>query len=75
MGNNLFRIYDQIPCYLIDRWLQQRATQITAGSADRMVYVWDVATTGVAYKLPGHAGSVNETCFHPTEPICMFISQ
>ena len=23
----------------------------------------------IAYKLPGHAGSVNEVAFHPTQPI------
>ncbi|CAA6667744.1 unnamed protein product [Spirodela intermedia] len=32
-------------------------SRVTAGSADRMVY------------LPGHTGSVNETAFHPAEPV------
>lgn len=44
--------------------------QISAGSADRFVYVWDVSSRKILYKLPGHQGSVNETDFHPTEPIC-----
>jgi len=40
-----------------------------AGSADRMVNVWDMNTNKLAYKLPGHNGSVNEVVFHPKEPI------
>lgn len=43
--------------------------QVTAGSGDKMVYVWDVASRHLLYKLPGHTGSVNETAFHPNEPI------
>eukprot|EP00245_Coleochaete_scutata_P004081 TRINITY_DN16308_c0_g1_i1.p1 TRINITY_DN16308_c0_g1~~TRINITY_DN16308_c0_g1_i1.p1 ORF type:complete len:363 (-),score=58.72 TRINITY_DN16308_c0_g1_i1:310-1398(-) len=44
-------------------------SKVTAGSADRMVYMWDVATRRLLYKLPGHTGSVNEAVFHPSEPI------
>ena len=44
-------------------------TQVTAGSADRMVYIWDGSTRRLLYKLPGHTGSVNEAVFHPSEPI------
>jgi len=44
-------------------------TKVTAGSADRFVYVWDVASRRILYKLPGHRGTVNETDFHPEEPI------
>ena len=44
-------------------------TQVAAGSADSFVYVWDANTKRIAYKLPGHAGSVNEVDFHPTQPI------
>ncbi|KMZ74558.1 putative WD-repeat protein [Zostera marina] len=44
-------------------------SKITAGSADRMVYIWDTTSRRILYKLPGHNGSVNETVFHPTEPI------
>lgn len=34
-----------------------------------MVYVWNVATTKILFKLPGHKGCVNEVVFHPKEPI------
>ena len=43
--------------------------QVTAGSADRMVYVWNASTRQIEYKLPGHLGSVNDAVFHPKEPI------
>jgi len=43
--------------------------QVTCGSADNFVYVWDFATQRILYKLPGHSGSVNEVDFHPTQPI------
>jgi Prp8 binding protein len=43
--------------------------QVAAGSADSFVYIWDAATKKIAYKLPGHAGSVNEVDFHPSQPI------
>jgi Prp8 binding protein len=39
------------------------------GSSDRFVYVWDTGSRNIAYKLPGHQGSVNAVDFHPTEPI------
>eukprot|EP00455_Lapot_gusevi_P037329 TRINITY_DN4171_c0_g1_i3.p1 TRINITY_DN4171_c0_g1~~TRINITY_DN4171_c0_g1_i3.p1 ORF type:complete len:388 (-),score=72.85 TRINITY_DN4171_c0_g1_i3:38-1132(-) len=44
-------------------------SKVAAGSADRMVYIWDAASRRLLYKLPGHAGSVNEIAFHPKEPI------
>ena len=44
-------------------------SKVSAGSGDRFVYVWDTTTRRILYKLPGHAGSVNETDFHPLEPI------
>uniref|UniRef100_A0A914VXZ9 U5 small nuclear ribonucleoprotein 40 kDa protein n=1 Tax=Plectus sambesii TaxID=2011161 RepID=A0A914VXZ9_9BILA len=47
--------------------------RVTAGSSDRFVYVWDVASSRIVYKLPGHQGSVNETNFHPNEPILMSV--
>ena len=43
--------------------------RVSAGSADKFVYVWEVATGKMQYKLPGHKGSVNEVAFHPDEPI------
>ena len=44
-------------------------SKVTAGSADRHVYVWETASRRMLYKLPGHSGSVNEAVFHPVEPI------
>ena len=44
-------------------------SKVTAGSGDRYVYVWDTTSRRILYKLPGHAGSVNEIDFHPFEPI------
>lgn len=35
----------------------------------RFVYIWDTTSRRMLYKLPGHAGSVNEVAFHPEEPI------
>lgn len=49
-------------------------TRVTAGSADRFVYVWDVATKRILYKLSGHNGSVNEVDFHPKEPVILSAS-
>ena len=46
-----------------------RPAQVTAGSGDRCVYIWDANTRHLMYKLPGHSGSVNECVFHPSEPI------
>ncbi|MED6215999.1 hypothetical protein PIB30_003646 [Stylosanthes scabra] len=44
-------------------------SKVTAGSSDRMVYIWDTTSRRILYKLPGHNGSVNECVFHPNEPI------
>ncbi|KAE8694868.1 U5 small nuclear ribonucleoprotein 40 kDa protein [Hibiscus syriacus] len=44
-------------------------SKVTAGSSDRMVYIWDTTSRRILYKLPGHTGSVNESVFHPNEPI------
>uniref|UniRef100_A0A6B2L9S8 Uncharacterized protein n=1 Tax=Arcella intermedia TaxID=1963864 RepID=A0A6B2L9S8_9EUKA len=44
-------------------------SMIGSGSADRMVYIWDTTTRDIKYKLPGHAGTVNEVDFHPNQPI------
>eukprot|EP01025_Chloroclados_australasicus_P051481 TRINITY_DN5992_c0_g1_i4.p1 TRINITY_DN5992_c0_g1~~TRINITY_DN5992_c0_g1_i4.p1 ORF type:complete len:371 (+),score=33.74 TRINITY_DN5992_c0_g1_i4:43-1113(+) len=43
--------------------------RVSAGSSDRFVYVWDVQTRNIQYRLPGHTGSVNDVVFHPKEPI------
>lgn len=44
-------------------------SKVAAGSGDRFVYIWDTTSRRILYKLPGHAGSVNEVDFHPNEPI------
>ncbi|ELT97519.1 hypothetical protein CAPTEDRAFT_227651 [Capitella teleta] len=44
-------------------------SKVAAGSGDRFVYIWDTTTRRIVYKLPGHAGSVNDVDFHPHEPI------
>ncbi|DBA69004.1 hypothetical protein WJX79_000526 [Trebouxia sp. C0005] len=45
------------------------SSKVTAGSADRMVYIWNASSRQIEYKLPGHLGSVNDAVFHPKEPI------
>ena len=47
--------------------------RIGCGSADRMVYVWDVASRALMYALPGHKGCVNEVDFHP-KAIFLYLS-
>lgn len=42
---------------------------VACGSSDHVVHIWDVPSAEELYALPGHAGSVNEVAFHPTEPI------
>ena len=47
--------------------------RVSCGSGDRFVYVWDTASCSILYKLPGHTGAVNETAFHPEEPVLMSV--
>jgi Prp8 binding protein len=42
---------------------------VCAGSSDNFVYVWDVQSGKVQYKLPGHRAVVSQVDFHPLEPI------
>jgi Prp8 binding protein len=42
---------------------------LSAGSADKYLYIWDFEDGKIAYKLPGHLGSINDVAFHPAEPI------
>lgn len=44
-------------------------SKVSAGSADRFMYIWDTTTRRIIYKLPGHNGSVNDIDFHPNESI------
>lgn len=45
-----------------------------AGSSDRTVCIWNAGTYELAYRLPGHQGSVNDVAFHPTQPIVVSAS-
>jgi Prp8 binding protein len=45
-----------------------------AGSACQNVNIWDMRQLQLAYRLPGHTGSVNEICFHPKEPVIASMS-
>lgn len=45
---------------------------MAVGGADRTVTVWDVESTKIQYKLPGHKGTVTCVDFHPKEPISMY---
>lgn len=49
-------------------------SRVSAGSACRCVFVWDVQNKRVLYKLPGHQASVNEVQFHPQQPILLSAS-
>lgn len=42
---------------------------VTGGSSDEYVYIWDVESSKLIYKLPGHKSTINEIVFHPKEPI------
>lgn len=44
---------------------------VSAGYSDRFVYVWDVNSKKISFKLPGYCGSVNDIDFHPKEPIIL----
>lgn len=50
------------------------SNRVSCGSSDRFVYIWDVPSRRILYKLPGHNGSVNDVDFHPTEPIVLSAS-
>ncbi|KNC86019.1 U5 small nuclear ribonucleoprotein [Sphaeroforma arctica JP610] len=47
---------------------------VTAGSADRLVCVWDAKSAKMLYRLPGHTGTVNDVKFHPREPVVLSCS-
>lgn len=42
---------------------------VASGSSDACVYVWDVSSRQITYRLPGHKGCVNSVAFHATEPV------
>lgn len=45
----------------------RKGTRIASGSGDGTACVWDVASTKLLYKLPGHKGTVNDVRFSPGE--------
>ena len=45
------------------------AKMVSAGSADRMVHIWDTFFAQELYLLPGHKGCVNSVTFHPKENV------
>ncbi|KAG8793736.1 hypothetical protein FRC17_008405, partial [Serendipita sp. 399] len=45
--------------------------RVAVGGADRTVTVWDVESSKIQYKLPGHKGTVTCVDFHPKEPIIL----
>jgi Prp8 binding protein len=44
-------------------------SMVSAGSADRMVHIWDEYSSEELYLLPGHKGCVNTVIFHPKENV------
>jgi Prp8 binding protein len=42
---------------------------VAAGSGDGFVNIWSTTSRQILYKLPGHAGSVNDVQFHPIDPV------
>jgi len=48
--------------------------RVSCGSSDNFVYVWDVQSGKIEYKLPGHKAGVMEVDFHPQEPIILSCS-
>lgn len=72
------KVYDGAPTGIEKNLLKAswdtEGKRIVAGSGDRSVVVWEVASGKLLYKLPGHKGAVNDARFSPTgEPIGEFI--
>ena len=69
-----FSLYHHQPDHCLQNLLRcswsPDGSKVAGGSGDRFVYVWDTTSRRITYKLPGHAGSVNDVDFHPFEPVC-----
>ncbi|KAH9972977.1 WD40 repeat-like protein [Lactifluus volemus] len=50
-------------------------SRVAVGGADRTVTIWDVESSKILYKLPGHKGTVTAVDFHPKEPIILTASK
>lgn len=48
--------------------------KVVAGGADRTCTIWDVESSTILYKLPGHKGMCTAAVFHPREPIVVSCS-
>ncbi|PVV00999.1 hypothetical protein BB560_004601 [Smittium megazygosporum] len=49
-------------------------SRIASGGSDRCTTIWDLNSTKLIYKLPGHKGTVTQVDFHPVEPIILSCS-
>jgi len=49
--------------------------RVAVGGADRTVTIWDVESSKILYKLPGHKGTVTAVDFHSNEPIILTASK
>eukprot|EP00347_Sterkiella_histriomuscorum_P007142 403350108 len=67
--NTLFGISHNFEKNLLRCAWNHDSTQVTAGSGDRFVCVWDVESGKMTQRLGGHHGSVNEVAFHPERDI------
>ncbi|KAN0060973.1 hypothetical protein ACQY0O_006707 [Thecaphora frezii] len=48
--------------------------RVVAGGADRTCTIWDVESSAILYKLPGHRGTCTAAALHPREPIVVSCS-
>ncbi|CDR87883.1 probable U5 snRNP-specific 40 kD protein (novel WD-40 repeat protein) [Sporisorium scitamineum] len=48
--------------------------KVVAGGADRTCTIWDVESSTILYKLPGHTGTCTAAVFHPKEPVVVSCS-
>lgn len=48
--------------------------KVVAGGADRTCTIWDVESSTILYKLPGHRGTCTAAVFHPREPVVVSCS-
>ncbi|CDZ97106.1 U5 snRNP-specific protein-like factor and related proteins [Phaffia rhodozyma] len=55
--------------------LDDGGRRVAVGGGDRCVTIWDVESSDILYKLPGHRGTVTATAFHPSEPIILTASK
>ncbi|KAJ3027329.1 UNVERIFIED_CONTAM: hypothetical protein HDU68_004027 [Siphonaria sp. JEL0065] len=74
-GNRMLKLFEGAPHglekHLLKPCWSSDGEFVAAGSADRSVVVWEVASKKIVYKLPGHKGCVTEVDWHPTEPILL----